>query len=141
MTFVKEHIKDCEKYLGEPYEEVHKWFDEFSKLFQPSVFNDYHRTFRHNSYGLTCIKGMWGKEAELAGRIHLVRDYLEGPIPNENILQKYINGKHFNKMMKFWNNPMNMELEFHSDILNAWIKEGLGLVALSTGDLVTYDNR
>jgi hypothetical protein len=136
MAMIEQHIEDCMNLIGEPHVKVHRWLDEYAKLFSISFFNDYHRTFRHNTYGLECIKGMWGYDAEKAGRLHLIRDYLERPLKGKMIVDKYIKGNNFNKMMKYWNNPMNMELVISNDVIQAWIKEGFGLVALSTRDII-----
>ena len=80
MARVVDHSKDCKRYLGKKYIEIHKFLDQFSSVFPPDIFVDYHRTFFHNSYGLEIIRYKWGKEAEVASFIHLCRDYYEGTI-------------------------------------------------------------
>ena len=136
MTFVKYHIEDCETYLGGPFTEVHLWLDEYAQIFNVGYFLDYHRTFRHNTYGLRCIYGMWGPKAEKAGRLHLIRDYLESPITNDKTLHHYIEGNGFNKMMMKFDNPADIKHTFHPNVIDGWIKEGFGLVCLATRELV-----
>ena len=128
MSMIEQHIEDCMDWLDEPHKKVHRWLDEYAKTFPISLFNDYHRTFRHNTYGLKCIYGMWGEKAHCAALIHLSRDYI-GNVDN-------LDSKFIGNMMMFYDNPMNMDLVIDSDILNAWIKEGFGLVALSTRDII-----
>lgn len=80
MTYVIEHAKECKRYLDKEYWEVHKFLDQYSKIFPPDIFLDYHRTFLHNSYGVEIIRSKWGKLAEIAAFIHLYRDYREKPL-------------------------------------------------------------
>jgi len=127
MALIEQHIEDCINLINEPHEKVHKWLDEYAKVFPVSVFNDYHRTFRHNSYGLKCIYGMWGKESYKAAKIHLIRDY-DGKIENYN--------DDINKMMIWYDNPMNMEFIVHSSVIDGWLKEGFSLVTLATKDII-----
>lgn len=129
MAFVKDHIEDCLRFLDKPYEKVHKWLDNYANAFPVSIFNDYHRTFRHNTYGLEFLHAMWGPNAKEAGRIHLIRDYLEGPITKGKI--EHYTGENYRKMMQWYDNPMNMELVLHNTIIEGWIKEGFNLVTLS----------
>ena len=60
--------------------EVHEFLDQYSNIFPPDIFVDYHRTFLHNSYGVEIVRSKWGKLAEIAAFIHLYRDYYEGPL-------------------------------------------------------------
>jgi len=80
MTYVSDHAKECKRYLDKEYWEVHKFLDQYSKIFPPDIFVDYHRTFLHNSYGVEIIRSKWGKLAEIAASIHLFRDYREKPL-------------------------------------------------------------
>ena len=128
---IEQHIEDCMDWLDEPHKKVHRWLDEYAKTFPISFFNDYHRTFRHNTYGLKCIYGMWGEESYSAALIHLSRDYIGSDHDMSKCTTNFIG-----KMMMWYDNPMNMNLVLSSDLLNAWIKEGFGLVALSTRDII-----
>jgi hypothetical protein len=133
MAFIKEHERDCEEFLGKPYTEVHMWLDQYASLFPVGFFNDYHRSFNHNSYGLECIRSLYGDDAEKAARIHIIRDYLEGPIDKEDV-GFYIDGKGFNLMISKMNNPR--DITFHYSVVEAWIKEGFGLVCLAVRNIV-----
>lgn len=74
MAKISVHCRDCEEILGDSFLEVHEWLDGMNKYFPFQIFSDYHRSFRHNSYGIT-ILGSRSFQHELAGRIHLLRDY------------------------------------------------------------------
>ncbi len=68
------HEKDCMDRYGKPYTEVHKWLDEFAKLYPVTIFEDQHRKFRHNRKGVEEVRKMWGDEAAGAALLHIVRD-------------------------------------------------------------------
>jgi len=74
MATIKQHCEDCELLLGNPYKEVHEWLDSYSKEYPPSKFGAYHRQFKHNQDGVNEIRKLWGVEAEMAAKIHLLRD-------------------------------------------------------------------
>ncbi len=74
MASFEEHCNDCEKQLGDRFEQVNRWLDE---LFQ-FVGSD-HRDIRHNELGVQKVKRMWGDEASKAAIIHITKD--EGCIP------------------------------------------------------------
>ena len=135
MAFIEEHEKDCVAFLGKPYTEVHRWLDQYASLFPVGFFVDYHRSFTHNSYGLECIRSLYGYEAERAARVHLIRDYFERPI-NKDDLDFYISGRGFNIMMSKMNNPRSEDVILHYSVVAAWIKEGFGLVCLAVRDIV-----
>jgi len=85
MGFTEDHMYDCKELLGNGYGEVHMFLDQMTKEFPPSRFGEYHRTFFHNSYGLTIIEHKWELEGKAAGLIHLYRDYLEAPIVHKGL--------------------------------------------------------
>jgi hypothetical protein len=60
--------------LGEEFEEVHRWLDEFAKKYPPPLFSEYHRKFRHNDAGVKEINETFGAKAADAAKIHLIRD-------------------------------------------------------------------
>lgn len=74
MAKISVHCRDCESILGRPFTDVHKWLDEMNSVFPFQVFSDYHRSFRHNSYGIAILRDI-SIMHEIAGRIHLIRDY------------------------------------------------------------------
>lgn len=69
------HEKDCLHLLQKPMWEVHAWLDEMNRVFPFQLFDDYHRSFRHNSWGVEQCYSMWGSDGEKAARIHLLRDW------------------------------------------------------------------
>ncbi len=69
------HELDCLHLLQKPMWEVHAWLDEMNRVFPFQLFYDYHRTFRHNSWGVQQCLELWGQDGENAARIHLLRDW------------------------------------------------------------------
>ena len=49
------HCADCQRELGEPFEQVHSWLDELFGC----VGSD-HRDIRHNEKGVEKVRRMWG---------------------------------------------------------------------------------
>ncbi len=81
MAKIKTHIEDCENILGEGFEEVHRYLDEFAKKWKPHIYLEYHRQFRHHAKGVEKVKEKWGHYAEQAAKLHIIRDnemYLPG---------------------------------------------------------------
>jgi hypothetical protein len=74
MAYFEQHCKDCMDQLGEPFENVNLWLDEYYAKFGSS-----HREIRHNELGVEKVRDMWGDKAALAAEIHIKRD--EGCIP------------------------------------------------------------
>jgi len=73
MAHIEQHCYDCLEILGKEFKEVHEWLDEF---FFPEggSCNVFHRKFRHHQEGLNEIKTLFGKDAVVAGVIHILRD-------------------------------------------------------------------
>ena len=69
MAKFEEHCADCQRELGEPFEQVNEWLDE---LFQ-YVGAD-HRDIRHNEKGVEKVRAMWGDRAAEAAIIHIKKD-------------------------------------------------------------------
>ena len=74
MATIKTHNEDCERILGESFEYVHKYLDEFSKKWKPHTHLEYHRRFRHHAKGVERVKEKWGFYAEQAAKLHIIRD-------------------------------------------------------------------
>ncbi len=53
MGFLEDHMYDCKELLGNGWGEVHQFLDQMTKKFPPSAYGEYHRTFFHNTYGIT----------------------------------------------------------------------------------------
>ena len=69
------HCQDCIEKLGKPYEEVHKWLDEFmGDETVPLIERTRHRKYRHNKEGIEQVRKMWGDEAARAAEIHIRKD-------------------------------------------------------------------
>ena len=70
MTF-EEHCQESITLFGKPYEEVHKWLDEFQKA--PGIGMK-HRKFRHHQVGIKEALKLFGEEAERVARRHIISD-------------------------------------------------------------------
>jgi len=75
MAKWEEHCEDCDRELGERFEEVNSWLDELFEF----VGSD-HRDIRHNEKGVEKVREMWGDRAAQAAEIHIRRDE-HGGIP------------------------------------------------------------
>jgi hypothetical protein len=69
------HCEDCVRVMGEPFEEVHRWLDEYVP-----VFGTAHRDVRHHEWGVERVRQMWGDRAAKAAEIHIEADSL-GEVP------------------------------------------------------------
>jgi len=71
---IETHIKDCIQVFGKGYDEVHMWLDYFAKEWNPCIYLEYHRQFRHHAKGIEEVKKKWGYYAEQAAKLHIIRD-------------------------------------------------------------------
>lgn len=69
MASLEVHCQDCVEALGEPFERVHIWLDEFFKTVGPQ-----HRAIRHNAEGVAEVRRMWGDKAAKAAELHIECD-------------------------------------------------------------------
>lgn len=83
MAHWKEHVKDCKERLGNGWEVVHRWLDEFAGIYWPWMG---HRTHRHHLEGIEECRKKWGDEAAKAAEIHIQKD--EGDIPSKEDIEK-----------------------------------------------------
>jgi len=74
MAKIETHIRDCEFLLGKGFEDIHRYLDQYAKIFNPMKYGEFHRIFLHNKEGLKEIKENFGFYAEIAAKIHLIRD-------------------------------------------------------------------
>ena len=88
MAHWKEHCKDCEEMLGDRWEVVHHWLDEYAKTYWPSMV---HRVHRHHREGVHEIREKWGDEAAEAAEIHIIKD--EGAVLSKDEIEKRYNIK------------------------------------------------
>jgi hypothetical protein len=63
------HMADCQRFLGSPYEEVHRWLDALFPKLGPE-----HRHVRHHTEGAREAGEIFGSNAEKAAQIHILRD-------------------------------------------------------------------
>lgn len=90
----KDHCKECEEKLGKPFDVVHRWLDEYAKLYFPSTI---HRAMRHHIAGVEEVRHKWGDEAAKAAELHILADMKdEGVnfIPDEKYWQDRIDKGH-----------------------------------------------
>lgn len=72
MAHFKEHCDDCIRELGNPYEEVHKWLDEFA--FKNGKIDPSHRKIRHHKEALNECRKLFGDSGVEAAIIHIRKD-------------------------------------------------------------------
>jgi len=69
MASLRQHMEDCQRLLGQPHEEVHRWIDEFY-----SSAGAKHRRFRHHWDGVKEAGQLFGEEGAKAAIVHILRD-------------------------------------------------------------------
>lgn len=111
MAFIEDHMYDCKDLLDNGYGEVHLFLDQMTRDYPPSIHGEYHRTFYHNTYGITIITHKWGCGGEAAGLIHLYRDYIEAPIVHKGL--ETIIGLALRKM-PWWDNVEYADGQWHN---------------------------
>lgn len=133
MAHIDQHCRDCLRLLQKSYNDVHMWIDHMAGVFPIQFFQDYHRSFRHNSYGLSVVRSKFGPEAELAAKIHIVRDCEDWCCPNrfgrltlDDVLEK------LPKCLLYLNDLQNMEPMVHNYVVQGWLKENKSLVSIAT---------
>ena len=91
---IEEHCNESVAKLGKPFEEVHRWLDEFA---YSEKYGMRHRKVRHHLQGIRDVDKLFGKEAALAARIHIISDLkLEGWSENNDPFPK--NERHYVSM-------------------------------------------
>lgn len=69
MAYLHEHCYDCKRLLGNEWKEVHEWLDALFAEYGPA-----HRCHRHHVEGVEEIRKIWGDEAAIAAKIHILVD-------------------------------------------------------------------
>ena len=69
------HSDDCLKELGKEYRDVHRFLDQFAKIYGFS-----HRRILHHTYGIEMVRFFMGEMEAKAAEIHIKRD-CHGEIP------------------------------------------------------------
>lgn len=77
MAPYEKHVADSKRWLGESFEEVHRWLDEYMRIMGPS-----HRKMRHHREGIELVRSMYGDPAAIAAAIHILRDCRHIPSAN-----------------------------------------------------------
>jgi hypothetical protein len=69
MASLAQHNSDCVKFLGESFDDVNRWIDEYFSQHGPT-----HRKFRHHREGIEEARDLFGDRAAFAAAIHILRD-------------------------------------------------------------------
>lgn len=133
MAHIKQHIKDCENILGHKYTKVHKWMDYYAHIFIIQMYGGYHRTFRHNKWGLLQIRNNWGDGAMEAGKIHLVRDTQD--LFNVQTFDILDYKNHIGRSLMYFNDPTDMEPLFPPTMIyERMLDDDIGMVAIAKSE-------
>ena len=135
MATVNKHCDDCKDILDKEYRYVHIWLDFYARVFTIRPYGVYHRSFRHNDYGLKVIEGMWGREAREAAKIHLVRD-IDDSWPEDFNIWDYKNV--IKETMEYFNKMEDMEPSLLGPVDIRMCKDGIGIVSIANeGEEIT----
>ena len=74
MPRFEEHCAESLRLFGKPYEEVHRWLDEFAGA-QGCGYR--HRRKRHHEAGIQEVVNLFGPEAGEVARRHIITDLME----------------------------------------------------------------
>ena len=74
MAAFEKHCEESMTIFERRYEEVHLWLDEFAGS---KEYGMRHRKVRHHLQGIQKIKELFGDEAALAARQHIITDLKE----------------------------------------------------------------
>ena len=74
MSTFENHCRDAELKFGEPFEEVHRWLDEFQGT---PKYGMRHRRVRHHEAGILEAKALFGELAGEVARQHILSDLKE----------------------------------------------------------------
>jgi hypothetical protein len=69
MASLSQHNSDCERFLGQSFENVNRWIDEYFTQYGPT-----HRKFRHHREGVEQARDLFGDRGSVAAAIHILRD-------------------------------------------------------------------
>ncbi|MCX6558387.1 MAG: hypothetical protein NTW95_13310 [Candidatus Aminicenantes bacterium] len=68
---LEEHELESLSLFGKPFTEVHLWLDEFART---PEFGMRHRRKRHHREGLREVEELFGWDAALVARLHVISD-------------------------------------------------------------------
>jgi hypothetical protein len=117
MSKIKTHIEDCINILGEGFEKVHEWLDAYAKKYNPFLFLERHRQYRHHAEGVEEIGRKWGHYAKQAAKIHIIRDNALYVYCDMNILREDEIEEYYQKALKFCHSvPKNDKWKTDDDL-------------------------
>lgn len=113
MAKTSTHCEDCIQVLGKPYLEVHEWLDAFAKKYQPQLYLEKHRMYRHHDEGVKKAEKLFGYYGGLAAKLHIIRDNSWYVIFDINKLREDNIEELYQKALKFCHKPLfeNMDEE------------------------------
>jgi len=71
MPSLKNHCQESMRLFGKPYEEVHRWLDEFAGS---AEYGFRHRKVRHHEVGIAEVCRLFGPDAGKAAKRHIFSD-------------------------------------------------------------------
>ncbi len=71
MASFEQHCAESVASFGKPYDQVHRWLDEFAGR---PPYGMRHRKLRHHRAGIEEVRKLWGDEAAAAARQHIISD-------------------------------------------------------------------
>lgn len=106
MAKIKTHCDDCTQVFGKEFREVHEYLDHFAKKWNPFIYLEYHRQFRHHDKGVQEVLDKWGFYAGQAAKLHIIRDCQEYVIFNIETVREDDIDKLYKQALKFCHEPM-----------------------------------
>lgn len=74
MSRFEDHCQESIQLFGDPYEEVHRWLDEFQGM---ERYRMRHRRVRHHEAGIREAIRLFGEKAGAVARQHIISDLKE----------------------------------------------------------------
>lgn len=74
MSSFVDHCAESVRLFGAPFEEVHRWLDEFAGT---PRYGMRHRRVRHHEFGIREAVCLFGNEAGAVARQHIISDLKE----------------------------------------------------------------
>ena len=103
---------------------MHRFLDQYAKVFPVAIFTEYHRGFLHNRYGIEIVKSMWGPEAEKAAISHIARDYAELPMTDWSRIDM-----HIRRALMYFSYLDNLEPHIQPHVIRGWAGKSLVSIA------------
>ena len=74
MSTFEKHCEESIRLFGQPFEEVHRWLDQFQGT---PEYGMRHRRVRHHEAGIQGAIRIFGEKAGLVARQHIISDLKE----------------------------------------------------------------